>query len=283
MKLAVVTGASQGIGFETARQLAHHGHDLAVVARRGDALREAATRIGAETGRDVDPVQADLESQDGVRALARSLDERYPRIDVLVNNAGIFPGRRRETADGVERCLAVNYLAPYLLTRLLLPALGSARQGRVVNVSSVAQARGRIELDDLTLARGYGRLRAYDQSKLALVLFTFELARRVDPASVSANVVEPGWVRTAQTRQLGPYWVFNLLGRPMQSSPREGAGSSVRAAADPDLAGVSGRLLGSGGSFARANPVAYDRELGRRLWVASERLVGLAAAREVAA
>jgi NAD(P)-dependent dehydrogenase (short-subunit alcohol dehydrogenase family) len=273
--LAVVTGASKGIGFETARQLARRGYDLALVARDSDRLITATARIAAETGAHVAAAPADLESQAGVRELARELGERYPSIDVLVNNAGIFPGRRAETVDGVERCLAINYLAPYLLTRLLLPTLGSAGPGRVVNVSSVAQARGRIHLDDLSLRRGYARLRAYDQSKLAIVLFTVELARRVDPAWVCVNAVDPGWVRTAQTRQLGPYWIVNLLGRAMQRSPAEGAASSVRAAADPDLAGVSGRFLDPGGSLTQPNPATRDRALAERLWDISERLVGL--------
>jgi NAD(P)-dependent dehydrogenase (short-subunit alcohol dehydrogenase family) len=281
--IAVVTGASQGLGFETARQLAQRGYDLVAVARRGDPLRKAAARIAAETGRDVVPIAADLGSQHEVRALARNLDEHYSSLDVLVNNAGIFPGRRAVTVDGVERCLAINYLAPYLLTRLLLPALGRERPGRVVNVSSVAQARGRIDPDDLGLERNYGRLRAYDQSKLAIVLFTVELARRVDSSWLCVNAVDPGWVRTAQTRQLGPYWIINLLGRPMQGSPRQGAASSVRAASDPHLEGVTGRLLGPHGREIQANPAAGDRALAGRLRDVSARLVGLAPARVEAA
>jgi NAD(P)-dependent dehydrogenase (short-subunit alcohol dehydrogenase family) len=277
--VAVVTGASHGIGFETARQLAQRGYDLVAVARRGDPLRRGAARIGAETEREVTPVEADLASQDEVRALARELGDRYSSLDVLVNNAGIFPGRRSVTADGVERCLAINYLAPYLLTRLLLPTLGRERPGRVVNVSSVAQTRGRIHIDDLSLKRRYGRLRAYDQSKLAIVLFTVELARRVDRGWLCVNAVDPGWVRTAQTRQLGPYWLFNLLGRAMQSSPEKGAASSVRAAADPDLDGVTGRLLGPDGRITQPNPAVRDRALAERLWEVSERLVGLTPAR----
>lgn len=281
--IAVVTGASQGLGFETARQLAQRGYDLVAVARRGDPLRKAAARIAAETGRDVVPIAADLGSQHEVRALARNLDEHYSSLDVLVNNAGIFPGRRAVTVDGVERCLAINYLAPYLLTRLLLPALGRERPGRVVNVSSVAQARGRIDPDDLGLERNYGRLRAYDQSKLAIVLFTVELARRVDSSWLCVNAVDPGWVRTAQTRQLGPYWIINLLGRPMQSSPQQGAATSVRAATDPQLEGVSGRLLGPDGREVPPNPAADDRALAERLWELSARLVRLAPARLEAA
>jgi retinol dehydrogenase 14 len=271
--VAVVTGASAGIGFETARALAARGFDLAVVSRSSDRLSVAAARIAAETGAHVEPLAYDLSEQAQVRALAERLTGE--RIDVLVNNAGIFPGRRALTADGIERTFAVNYLAPYLLTRLLLPALADG--GRVVNVSSVAQARGRIALDDVSLERRYGRLRAYDQSKLAILLFTFELARRVDPATGCVNAVEPGWVRTAQTRQLGPYWLFNAVGRPMQSSPEQGARSSVRAAADPDLRGVSGQFLNAAGSYAQPNRAAADRELARRLWEVSERLVGLAA------
>jgi NAD(P)-dependent dehydrogenase (short-subunit alcohol dehydrogenase family) len=281
--IAVVTGASQGLGFETARQLAQRGYDLVAVARRGDPLRKAAARIAAETGRDVVPITADLGSQHEVRALARNLDEHYSSLDVLVNNAGIFPGRRAVTVDGVERCLAINYLAPYLLTRLLLPALGRERPGRVVNVSSVAQARGRIDPDDLGLERNYGRLRAYDQSKLAIVLFTVELARRVDSSWLCVNAVDPGWVRTAQTRQLGPYWIINLLGRPMQSSPQQGAATSVRAATDPQFEGVSGRLLGPDGREIPPNPAADDRALAERLWELSARLVRLAPARLEAA
>jgi NAD(P)-dependent dehydrogenase (short-subunit alcohol dehydrogenase family) len=237
------------------------------VARSRDGLSAAAERIAAETGAQVEPLAYDFAEQSEVRELASRLPDR---IDVLVNNAGIFPGRRSVTGDGIERTLAVNYLAPYLLTRLLLPALAGG--GRVVNVSSVAHARGRIALDDLSLERGYGRLRAYDQSKLAILLFTFELARRVDPGTVCANAVEPGWVRTAQTRQLGPYWLFNLLGRAMQTSPEQGARSSVRAA---DLRGVTGQFLSAAGGY---NRIVEDRSLAGRLWDVSEGLVGLSPA-----
>jgi NAD(P)-dependent dehydrogenase (short-subunit alcohol dehydrogenase family) len=274
---AVVTGASSGIGYETARALASRGYDLVIVARASKKLDDAAARLHRETGAAVEAIPCDLAEQAEVRVLADRLDAEHDGLSVLVNNAGIFPGRRTETGDGIERCLAVNYLAPYLLTRLLLPALASGDGGgRVVNVSSSAQARGRIKLDDLSLERGYGRLRAYDQSKLALIVFTAELARRIDPAVVSATAVDPGWVRTAQTRQFGPYLLFNLLGRPVQVSPARGSESSVRAATAPDLATQSGGFLGPTGAAAHPNPAVRDRQLARRLWEISEELVGLA-------
>jgi NAD(P)-dependent dehydrogenase (short-subunit alcohol dehydrogenase family) len=276
--LAVITGASSGIGYETARALGAQGHDLLIVARSSTRLGAAAARLRRETGAAVEPLTCDLAEQAQVRELAGHVDARRDTVSVLVNNAGIFPGRRAETGDGIERCLAVNYLAPYLLTRLLLPALASGSQGRVVNVSSSAQSRGRINLDDLSLNRGYGRLRAYDQSKLALILFTVELARRVGPATVSAVAVDPGWVRTSMTRQLGPYWLFNFLGRPMQVSPARGAASSIRAATAPEIAAHSGRLFGPAGHLAKANAAVDDRRLARRLWELSEHLVGLAPA-----
>jgi retinol dehydrogenase 14 len=149
-----------------------------------------------------------------------------------------------------------------------------ALAARGFDLAAVSRSRDRLSADARSLERRYGRLRAYDQSKPAILLFTFELARRIDPATVCVNAVEPGWVRTGQTR-LGPYWLFNALGRPMQSSPEQGARSSVRAAADPDLRGVSGQFLNAAGSYAQPNRAAADRELARRLWEVFERLVGL--------
>lgn len=279
-RTCVVTGSTSGIGRATARGLAALGAHVIVHGR--DARRTVAARdeIARATGNDaVESVVADLSRVDAVRALAAELLERLPRLHVLVSNAAVLPAERQGTADGLEMQLAVNHLAPFALTRLLLPRLQASAPARVVVVASQVEASGRLDFDDLQRDRGYDHLDAYAQSKLANVLFTYELARRLGDAeaAVTVNCLHPGVIATnlladynRHPRALG----FTL--RLTHPGPEDGARSSIRLASAPELEGVTGRYFREG-RVATSSPASRDRELARRLWTVSSQLTGLPA------
>jgi NAD(P)-dependent dehydrogenase (short-subunit alcohol dehydrogenase family) len=202
---------------------------------------------------------------------------RFDRLDVLVNNAGIDVGTRSTTPEGLELTLAVNYLAPFLLTTLLLDVLKASAPSRVVNVASAAHRAGRIDFDDLQSERRFGQ-RAYNNSKLALVVFTYELARRLQGTGVTANCVDPGFVRTSlgSTMPLG-YRMVGTLMWPFMARPEKGARTSVWAASGPDLAEVTGAYFKAERPVETA-PRTHDRETAERLWQVSEALVAGTAA-----
>jgi NAD(P)-dependent dehydrogenase (short-subunit alcohol dehydrogenase family) len=276
-KICLVTGATSGIGKATALGLARLGATVVLVARdqaRGETTRDEI--IAQSSSRAVDLLLADLSSQQSIRQLAGTVTQTYPRLHVLVNNAGLFSLRRHTTVDGLELTLAVNYLAPFLLTNLLLDTLKASAPARIVNVSSSAHEEGHIRLDHLQMERGYRPMRAYGQSKLALVLFTYELARRLEGSGVTANALHPGFVSTniGQTG-LGP------IGRAAAQfifrrgiTPEEGAKTSIYLASSPEAEGVTGKY------FVKSVPrrsaeISYDETLQERLWEESAKLVGL--------
>ena len=216
-----------------------------------------------------------------MQRLAGQVLAAYPRLDVLVNNVGGYWATRHATEDGLERTFAVNHLAPFLLTHLLLDRLRSSAPARVVTVSSGAQAMGRIDFDDLQGERSYSGQRAYNQSKLANVLFTYELARRLEGSGVTANVLHPGVVRTAFGQEDSRGWMRLMLPvvRPFMKTPERGAETSIYLASSPEVEGVSGRY------FANSKPktssrASYDTAAARRLWEVSAGLVGLARAEQ---
>jgi retinol dehydrogenase 12 len=277
-EVCVVTGATSGIGRATAAALARRGAQVVLVGRdrvRGEA---AAAQVAAAGGPTPRLEVADLASMGQVRSLAERL-AALGRIDVLVNNAGLLAGERRVTADGLDEVFAVNHLAPFLLTNLLLGQLAAAGSGRVITVTSDAHAAARLDLDDLQLEHGWQSWRAYANSKLANILFTRELARRLEGGAVTANCAHPGLVRTRFGRETRlPMRAAVTLARPFMLSPRRGARTIVYLATSSEVAGATG------GYYARSqlrepSPAARDDAVARRLWQLSEELTGLSPAR----
>jgi NAD(P)-dependent dehydrogenase (short-subunit alcohol dehydrogenase family) len=274
----VVTGATSGIGKATATALARLGAQVVLVGRdrgRGEATAAEVAAAGASPPR---LEIADLACMAQVRALAGRLGA-LERIDVLVNNAGLMAGQRRVTADGFDEVFAVNHLAPFLLTSLLLGQLTAAAPARVITVTSGAHTGARLDLDDPQLERGWDGWRAYANSKLANILFTRELARRLEGTGVTANCAHPGVVRTRFGREARlPMRAAVTLGRPFMLSPQRGASTIVYLATSPEVAGASG---GYYVKRQRREPSAAARDdaTAQRLWQLSEELTGLAPAR----
>ncbi len=277
-KTCVVTGANSGIGLETAVALAGAGARVAVVCRTpeksDDAVREIKRR---SAGADVLPFAADFSSQRAVRTVASRISDAMPRLNVLVNNAGLMLRERVLTEDGIETTFAVNHLAYFLLAGLLAPALLAGSPSRVVNVSSRAHLSGTLRFDDLMGIHGYDGWQAYAQSKLANVAFTYELARRLAGTGVTANCLHPGVVGT-NIGHAGPSWIrFGIkLVRPFLLSPARGAATSIHLASSPEVEGVTGKYF-VGRREERTSDESYDRALAARLWKVSEELTGLAA------
>lgn len=274
--MALVTGATSGIGFETARGLARMGARVVLGARdplRGQRAVQSIERTIA--GAQAEYLLGDLSSINEVRRVANDYRNRYGRLDILVNNVGgLFIGRKT-SAEGFEMTFALNHLSYFLLTDLLLPVLVSSAPARVVNVSSEAHRNAEIRFDDLNLTRRYFGWTAYSQSKLANVLFTYELAHRLENSGVTANALHPGFVRTGLvTKNTNTFLsvLFWLIFR-MGMSPRQGAQTSLLLAASPDLEMVSGQYY-SLGRRVHSSRQSYDTAAARRLWEISEELVG---------
>ncbi len=268
----LVTGSTDGLGKSTARDLATSGATVLLHGRdpeRGDSV---VRELREETDNDsLHYYVADFSSLEEVRRLADEITADHDRLDVLVNNAGIGAGRRGEKSrdssrDGYELRFAVNYLAPFLLTRLLLPLVRRSVPSRIVNVASAGQSP--ISFDDVMLERGYDGMRAYAQSKLALVMFTFDLAEELEGTGVTANSLHPASLMDTKI-------VFEAFGS-ASSSVREGTDATVRLAISPELEGITGRYF-DGQREARADEQAYDPEARARLRRLSEELTGLRA------
>lgn len=279
-KTVVVTGGNSGIGYETAAALAGMGARVLITARsaaRGEAAG-AQLQGRAAKGGSVELVIFDLADLSSVRAGAEEILRRCPRLDVLVNNAGLILTERTETVDGFEATFAINHLGPFLLTNLLLDRLRSSAPARIVNVASTAhnQARRGMPFDDLQSTTRYAGMRVYGESKLANILFTNELARRLGESGVTANSLHPGTVRTgygADGDAKGLLAIGIKIGGPLFLSPAKGARTSVYLASSPEVAGVSGSY------FVKCKPrrprrQALDDAAAQRLWTVSEELVG---------
>jgi retinol dehydrogenase 14 len=264
----LVTGGTSGIGKATATGLAAMGARVGITGRDTARTRAAAVDVAAASGNPaVDPFAADMSSQAEVRRLAGEVLAAYPRLDVLVNNAGGFWATRRLTTDGLEHTFAVNHLAPFLLTGLLLDRLKASAPARIVTVSSGAHATGKLNFGDLQGERRYSGQQAYSQSKLANIMFTYELARRLDGVGVTATAAHPGVVRTRfAAEDPPPMWkVFLPVIRPFLKSPDQGAATSIYLAFSPEVEGVTGTYFADGKPKASSRS-SYDTAAAARLW-----------------
>jgi len=278
-RTVLVTGATGGIGKATALGLAAMGARVAITGRDLDRTEAAAAEIRQAGDGHVKAFVADLTSQSQIRTMAVEVQQKLPDLDVLVNNVGGYWNTRHDTADGLERTFALNHLAPFLLTNLLLDRLMRSASARVVTVSSNAHAMGRMDFDDLQGERSYSGARAYNQSKLANLLFTYELAKKLQGTSVTVNALHPGVVRTAFGAE-DPASVQRFLVpfvRPFMKSSTQGAATSIHLASAPDLQQVTGRYFADSTEKKSAER-SYDQETAARLWSVSADLVGLSRA-----
>jgi NAD(P)-dependent dehydrogenase (short-subunit alcohol dehydrogenase family) len=275
-RVCAVTGASSGLGFETALALARMGATVALLCRSEERGAQARDRIAAQTGSDaLHVVQCDHANLDTVRAAAGELLERFDALHVLVNNAGLMIPQRRITVDGLEETFQVNHLSAFLLTALLRERLAASAPARVVTVSSAAHRGLSLDFADLQSVNRYDGLGVYARSKLANVLFTYELARRLEGSGVTANTLHPGLVRTRFGHDNGAVMraVMTLMQvPPFGVSPRRGARTQVWLASSPAVDGVSGRYFARCRA-RRSSRGSYDRDAQRRLWDASEQLL----------
>jgi NAD(P)-dependent dehydrogenase (short-subunit alcohol dehydrogenase family) len=261
----LITGATDGIGKQTALTLLEQGARVIIHGRSEKKAKVTAEELRDVTKSDrIEAIHADLASLQEVRDAAQAL-AKHKTLDVLLNNAGIYQQERELTPDGFERTMAVNHFGHFLLTHLLLPQLKQSPQGRIVNLSSIAHSRGSLDLNDLSFSKGFDGYRAYASSKLANILFTYELARRLKASSVTVNAVHPGVISTKLLTQN-----FGIQGGGLA----QGAATSLMLATDPALAKTSGKYF----SDKRETPsssLSHDIQLQERLYLESCRLVGV--------
>src|SRR5579883_257130 len=277
-KVAIVTGATGGIGLCTALGLAEKGATVVITGRSETRLADAVSWLKARApAADIETERADFASLAEVRAMGERILAKHPKIAVLVNNAGLMTLKRVTTQDGYEATFQINHLAPFLLTRILLPALEAAAPSRIVTVASRASSYARMAFDDLNLSKGLSFWNAYGQSKLANIMMTYGLAKRLKGTGVTANAVHPGLV-ASNFGNKGPISnaVWKAM-RPFMLSAEEGARNSLYAATAPEMEGVTGKYLIEM-KPAPSNPISYDDAAVERLWRITEEMIAPAAA-----
>lgn len=275
-KVVLITGGTSGIGKAAATALAGMGATVVITGRNEERGKRALQEIREESGNEgVELILADLTVQDEVRRLAEELRERHNQLEVLVNNAGLVLSERTETPDGIETQLAINHLAPFLLTNLLLDLLKESAPSRIVTVSSDAHRWAKIDLDDLQSRKRYRGMQVYGKTKLANIMFTYELAERLEGTGVTANCMHPGGVNTNfGNNQGGPMNLLFRLFKPFMRSPEQGADTLIYLASSPEVEGMTGKYLADR-KVKAASDAAYDETTRKRLWEASEELTGL--------
>lgn len=270
-KTCLITGATSGIGQATAMALAQKDATVFVAGRSEERAQATVAQIKSETGNpNVDYLLADLSVQSQVRQLAEDFKSRYERLDVLVNNAGAIYFRRQLSADGIEMNFALNHLAYFLLTDLLLGTLKASAPARIVNVASNSHYGQHLDFENIELKRGYNPMRAYGRSKLCNLYFTYELARRLEGTGVTVNAMHPGFVATNMAANNG--WLVRLflpLIHRNSLTPEQGASTAVYLASSPDVEGVTGKYFVREREVA-SDPVSYDQSAAERLWQVSE-------------
>jgi retinol dehydrogenase-12 len=276
-KIALVTGATDGIGRVTAEALAKMGAQIIIVGRNPEKTHTAALQIQQGTGQAIETIVADLSSIEGVHSAAGEFLKRHARLHILVNNAGAVFMQRKTSADGLEMTFALNHVAYFLLTNLLLDTLKASAPARIVNVSSGAHIGAKLDFDDLQNQRAYQGYKAYGQSKLANIYFTYELARRLEGSGVTANCLHPGFVATNFGKSNGGIMrpIF-ALAQLLAKTPEQGARTSIYLSSSPEVEGVTGKYFDDC-RVSRSSDVSYDREAAHRLWQVTEEIIGIKA------
>jgi NAD(P)-dependent dehydrogenase (short-subunit alcohol dehydrogenase family) len=272
-KICLITGGTSGIGKETALALAKMGAILVLPSRNPEKGEQVKQEIISKSGnQQVEVMECDLASFASIRSFAKDFIRKYSQLHVLLNNAGVWKTERKESKDGIELTFATNHLAPFLLTNLLLDVLMQSAPSRIINVSSGAHYAGRLNFEDLELKKSYNHIKAYNQSKVANVLFTRELASRLAGTGVTVNALEPGLVDTPLFENMGKVaqWIVGLIAK----SPAKGAETNIYLASSPELEGVTGQYF-KNKRRKRPAPQARNDESASRLWRVSEQYVGV--------
>jgi retinol dehydrogenase-12 len=273
-KTVIVSGATNGIGYVAARELARMGAQTVLVSRSAEKCTQSVEAIKKETGNSqVEFIAADLSTNAGVQEVAHEFKKRHTHLDVLLNNAGAMFMSRQVSSDGVEMTIALNHLNYFHLTILLLDVLKASGPARIVNVSSDAHRGGKIDFDDIQLKKGYSGFKAYSQSKLANLLFTYEMARKLEGTKVTANALHPGFVDTGFAKNNGGLIKFGMsLLKPMQRKVDEGAQTSIYLASSPEVEGVSGKYFADSKAIA-SDQASYDNAAAEKLWQLSLEMI----------
>ncbi|MCU0496006.1 MAG: SDR family oxidoreductase [Anaerolineae bacterium] len=282
-KVCLITGATNGIGLETARALAKQGVKVVMVGRNATKTTQIAEELCQSTGGTVETLIGDLSLIAQTRQVAEAFKARYDRLDILINNAGAIYTSRQVTAEGHELTFALNHLSYFVLTNLVLEVILDSAPARIINVSSMAHMGGKILFDDLNATQGYNGFGVYGNSKLMNVLFTYELARRLANKGVTVNALHPGIVQTGFNRNNGSLMqaltgFFTGLGRLFNVvlTPEQGAQTTLHLATSPQVAQVTGKYF-SASKETPSSPLSYDTEIQRRLWEVSEQLTDIRA------
>ena len=281
-KLCMVTGATAGIGYYTALEIARMGASVIIIGRDQTKCISSVKMIKEDTGnQSVEYLVADLSSQAQIRAVIKPFYKQHDHLDVLVNNAGAFFLLRKLSVEGIEMTWAVNHLAYFLLTNLLIEALKASQGARVVNVSSGSHYNEHLDFNDLQLSKFFNPMQAYGRSKLANILFTYELARRMAGTGITSNALTPGRVATDIWKKVNR-WLTPLINPVMQRigrTPLEGAQTSIYLATSPEVEGVTSKYY-TDKRPVRSSAVSYDLDAAQRLWGISSQMVGLEVRRD---
>lgn len=275
-KIILVTGATNGIGLVTARELARKGAQIVIVSRNAEKCAQVTEDIKRETGNaKIEFIAADLSTHAGTQKVAHEFKKRHTRLDVLVNNAGAFFPSRQLSADGIEMTWALNHLSYFILTVLLLDTLKASGPARIVNVASAAHQGGKINFEDLQMEKSYNAMNAYSQSKLANIIFTYELARKLEGTKVTTNALHPGLVKTGFNRDNNNLLMKIFMGliTPFSRKPDEGAQTSIYLASSNEVDGVTGKYFDDNCKAIPSSPVSYNRTSAERLWQVSLEMI----------